>query len=79
MKKNAFEAVVRYAVHLARLSRQPKKIKVSRTPLFLAVGAKLDQECARRRRQIEREGGRTHYGAPIWELDPRNPRRLHGQ
>lgn len=65
--------LVRWAAHLARLSRLPKTIKITRT-----VGDKLDQECARRRRQIEREGGRTHYGAPIWEYDPRNPRRLHG-
>lgn len=65
--------LARWAAYLARLSRLPKTIKITRT-----VGANQDQECARRQRQIAREGGRTHYGDPIWEYDPRNSRRLHG-
>jgi hypothetical protein len=69
MKANIFEAAARYAANLARLSREPKKIKISRS-----VGGNLEQECARRRRFFER-----HWcvigGGPRWEDDPRNPRK----
>jgi hypothetical protein len=43
--------LARWAAYLARLSRLPKTIKITRT-----VGAKQEQECARRRRFYERHG-----------------------
>jgi hypothetical protein len=69
MKTNIFEAAARYAANLARLSREPKKIKISRS-----VGGNQAQECARRRRFYERHGCMPG-GGPRWEDDPRNPRR----
>ena len=73
MRKSFFppvEELARWAAHLARLSRAPRTIKLTRSS-----GGNKEQENARRR-LFYKIHGHTAGGEPIWEHHPLNPRRV---